>query len=61
MPPTGLSLVWNSNCDRAMVCLGIMSRHGAEESVELTLSILEKSKANVALQNTRSKRSLTRK
>ncbi|NIR02737.1 MAG: hypothetical protein GTN78_21470 [Gemmatimonadales bacterium] len=61
MPPTGLNFVWNTIRDCDMVCLGVMSKYEAEESIELSLSILGKRRANVSLQETRSKRVLTRK
>lgn len=58
LPPTGLAFVWNTLRDCDMVTLGCMSPYEAEESIELSLAYLEKRKAEVDLQYTRSKRSL---
>ena len=58
LPPTGFEFVWSTirKCD--MVCVGAMSVYEAEEDIELSLACLEKRKANVELQFTRSKQSL---
>lgn len=61
LPPTGLAFVWNTLRDCDMVTIGTMSTYEAEESIELSLSILEGRKADVELQSTRSKKSLAAK
>jgi len=61
MPPTGLNFVWNTIRDCDMVCLGIMSKYEAEESIDLSLAILEKRQSEVPLQKTRSKKLLAKK
>jgi hypothetical protein len=58
LPPTGLAFVWNTIRPCDMVTLGTMSTYEAEESIELSLAILEGRKAEVQLQTTRSKASL---
>lgn len=58
LPPTGLSFVWNTIRDCDMVTLGTMSTYEAEEGIELSLACLERRRAEVELQATRSKRSL---
>lgn len=58
LPPVGLAFVWNTIRDCDMVTLGTFSTYEAEESIELSLAILEKRAANVELQYTRSKSSL---
>lgn len=58
LPPTGLAFVWNTIRDCDMVTIGTMSRCEAEEVIELSLAALEKRKADVELQVTRSKRSI---
>ncbi len=58
LPPTGLSFVWNTLRDCDMVTIGTMCAYEAEESIELSLAILEKRKADVDLQTTRSKKAL---
>ncbi len=58
LPPTGLAFVWNTIRDCDMVTIGTMSAYEAEESIELSLAFLEKRKAEVELQYTRSKQSL---
>jgi hypothetical protein len=58
LPPTGLAFVWNTIRDCDMVTIGTMSTYEAEEVIELSLALLEKRKADVDLQYTRSKRSL---
>jgi len=58
LPPTGLQFVWSTLRDCDMVTIGTMSTYEAEESIELSLSILEKRKAGVELQVTRSKRNI---
>jgi hypothetical protein len=58
LPPTGFEFVWSTirKCD--MVCVGAMNVYEAEEDIEISLACLEKRKANVELQFTRSKRVL---
>jgi len=58
LPPTGLAFVWNTLRDCDMVTIGTMSCYEAEESIELSLSMLEKRQAEVQLQTTRSKAAL---
>ena len=58
LPPTGLAFVWNTIRDCDMVTIGTMSTYEAEEDIELSLAMLERRKAEVELQTTRSKRSL---
>lgn len=59
LPPTGLAFVWNTLRDCDMVTIGTMSTYEAEEVIELSLAALERRKAEVELQYTRSKRGLT--
>ena len=59
LPPTGLAFVWNTIRDCDMVTIGTMSTYEAEEVIELSLAILSRRKAEVELQFTRSKRTLT--
>ncbi|HNS32214.1 MAG TPA: hypothetical protein PKN36_04480 [bacterium] len=54
-PFQALTFVWNTIRDRDMVAVGTMSPDEAKELVELSLAILEKRKAGVELQRTRSK------
>lgn len=58
LPPTGLAFVWNTIRDCDMVTIGTMSTYEAEESIELSLACLERRKAGVKLQYTRSKKNL---
>ena len=58
LPPTGLQFVWSTLRDCDMVTIGTMSAYEAEEVIELSLAILEKRKADVELQFTRSKRNI---
>jgi hypothetical protein len=58
LPPTGLAFVWNTIRDCDMVTIGTMSSYEAEEVIEHSLACLEKRKAEVELQVTRSKKSL---
>ena len=59
MPPTGLTFVWNTIRDCDMVTLGTFNTYEAEEDIELSLACLERRKAEVELQKTRSKRSIS--
>lgn len=61
LPPTGLNFVWNTIRDCDMVTVGTMSTYEAEEVIELSLACLERRKAEVELQYTRSKESLAPK
>jgi len=61
LPTTGLSFVWNGIRDCDMVLIGTMSTYEAEEDIEISLSILERRKADVELQRTRSKQSIAPK
>ena len=58
LPPTGLAFVWNTIRDCDMVTIGTMSTYEAEEVIEISLACLERRKAEVELQRTRSKRTL---
>ena len=60
-PPTGLAFVWSTIRDCDMVTVGTMSRYEAEEVIEISLACLEKRKADVELQVTRSKASVVGK
>jgi len=59
LPPTGLAFVWNTIRDCDMVTIGTMTTYEAEEVIELSLATLSRRKAEVELQFTRSKKSLT--
>lgn len=59
LPPTGLNFVWNTIRDCDMVTVGTFSKYEAEEVIELSLACLERRKADVELQTTRSKRAIT--
>ena len=61
LPPTGLAFVWNTIRDCDMVTIGTMNTYEAEEDIELSLAILERRKADVELQYTRSKQSIAPK
>ena len=54
-PLQGLAFVWNTLREQDMVTVGTMSPREAEELIELSLSMLERRKADVPLQETRSK------
>ena len=56
LPPTGLAFVWSTLRDIDMVTIGTMSTYEAEESIELSMALLENRNANVTLQSTRSKK-----
>ena len=58
MPATGLPFVWNTIRDCDMVTIGTMSTYEAEEVIEMSLACLERRRAEVELQFTRSKRHL---
>ena len=58
-PPTGLAFVWNTIRDRDMVSIGALSTYEAEEDIELSLACLERRRAEVELQRTRSKQVLS--
>ena len=60
-PLQGLTFVWNTIRPQDMVTVGTMTPREAEESIELSLSILEKRDSNVRLQETRSKASIKSK
>ena len=60
LPPTGFDFVWSTIRERDMVCAGAMSVYEAEEDIELSHACIERRKANVKLQFTRSKESLTK-
>jgi len=58
LPPTGFEFVWGTIREVDMVCVGAMNVYEAEEDIELSLACLEKRKANIELQFTRSKKAL---
>lgn len=58
LPPTGLAFVWNTIRDCDLVTLGTFSPYEAEEGIELSLACLERRRAQVELQSTRSKADL---
>lgn len=58
LPPTGLAFAWSTIRDIDMVTVGTMSAYEAEEVIEISRACLERRKADVELQTTRSKRSL---
>ncbi|MBN2583788.1 MAG: hypothetical protein JXL80_12040 [Planctomycetes bacterium] len=59
IPPfQALNFVWNTIRPQDMVTLGTMSPGEAAESIELSLSILERREAKIELQETRSKKSV---
>jgi len=57
-PFQALNFVWNTLRDCDMVTVGTMSPYEAEECIELSLGILERRKAEIKLQETRSKASV---
>ncbi|MEK7475962.1 MAG: hypothetical protein AAB152_10075 [Candidatus Coatesbacteria bacterium] len=57
-PFQALHFVWNTLRDQDMVTVGTMTPDEAKECVELSLAILERRKADVTLQETRSKGSI---
>ncbi|MHB9130936.1 MAG: aldo-keto reductase family protein [Armatimonadota bacterium] len=59
LPPTGLAFSWSTIRDCDMVTVGTMSPYEAEEVIEISLALLERREADVDLQFTRSKKSLT--
>ena len=58
LPAVGLPFVWNTIRPCDMVTIGTMCPEEAEEAIELSLAALEGREATVALQKTRSKKSL---
>ena len=58
-PLVGLAFNWSTIRDQDMVCVGCMTPAEAGEVIELSLSLLEGRAANVELQSTRSKASVT--
>jgi hypothetical protein len=58
LPPVGLQFVWNTIRDCDMVTVGTMNAYEAEEVIEISLACIENRRADVELQQTRSKRSL---
>jgi hypothetical protein len=58
LPPTGLAFVWNTIRDCDMVTIGTLTTYEAEEDIELSLACLERRRAEVELQRTRSKQVL---
>ncbi|MHB0998056.1 MAG: aldo-keto reductase family protein [Armatimonadota bacterium] len=58
LPPTGLAFAWNTIRDIDMVTVGTMSPYEAEEVIEISRACIERRKADVELQTTRSKKNL---
>jgi len=58
LPPVGLAFVWNTIRDQDMVTIGTTTADEAREAIELSMGFLERRKANVELQTTRSKKGL---
>ena len=58
LPPTGLAFVWSTIRDCDLVTIGAFNPYEAEEDIEISLACLEKRRAQVELQTTRSKRDL---
>ena len=57
-PLAGLTYVWNTIRDCDMVTIGTMCTYEAEEVIEISLACLERRRAEVDLQFTRSKKAL---
>ena len=57
-PFQAFTFVWNTMRDCDMVTVGTMTPDEAKECIELSLSILERRKSDVQLQETRSKASV---
>lgn len=57
-PLQAFTFVWNAIRDQDMVTVGTMSPDEAKECVEISMGVLENRKPDVALQETRSKRTL---
>ncbi len=60
LPPTGLAFVWSTIRPCDMVAVGTMSPYEAQEDIELSRGLIEQRAAEVELQWTRSKSTLTR-
>lgn len=60
MPLVGLAFNWSTIRPQDMVCVGTMTPDEAREVIEISLSILEGRDARIKLQETRSKKSVTR-
>jgi hypothetical protein len=58
-PYQAFSFVWNTIRDRDMVVVGTMSPDEAKECIEISMGHLEHRQADVELQRTRSKASIT--
>jgi hypothetical protein len=58
LPPVGLAFVWSTIRDCDMVTIGTTTPDEAREVVEISLALLEKRIPGVALQKTRSKKTL---
>ncbi|MCJ7551066.1 MAG: hypothetical protein MUQ30_15435 [Anaerolineae bacterium] len=58
-PLVGLAFNWATIRDQDMVCVGCMTPDEAREDIEISLSLLEHRAADVELQSTRSKASVT--
>ena len=60
LPLVGLAFSWATIRDQDMICIGCLTPDEAKEVIEISLAQLERRPANVELQTTRSKKSLTR-
>lgn len=61
LPLVGLGFSWATIRDCDMVAVGTMSPEEAREDIEISLSILERRSDRIALQTTRSKKTVLRK
>lgn len=61
IPLVGLAFAWSTIRDQDMVAVGAMTPDEVKEDIEISLSILERRTSEVALQKTRSKKSLEHK
>lgn len=57
-PLVGLAFAWNTIRDQDMITLGALTADEAREDIEISLSILERRIPEIALQRTRSKKSI---
>jgi len=60
LPPVGLAFVWNTISEKDMVTIGTTTPDEAKEVIEISRSYLEHRMAKIELQETRSKKSLTK-
>ena len=60
LPPVGLAFVWNTIREKDMVTIGTTTPDEAKEVIEISRGYLEHRMAKIELQETRSKKSLTK-